>query len=983
MDKHTALPHFDHRTALPPGSRLSFPGLTCTIISEIGRGSNALVYRAWYADHYYGDERHEVLIKELFPAHPDGAICRGADGGIICQSEGEAFYADHRESFEAGNAAHLALLRKQPDDVGGNLNTYALNNTLYTVLGFNGGRSLKDELKGPAISLRPLIERMIKLLDALELFHESGLLHLDIAPDNIMLLGRGRLERVMLIDYNSCMPIDVTADSSTLFSIKQGYTAPEVQIRRYKKICPATDLYSVTAVLFRGITGRALEADEASDRQPPDVTGAPCLVDMPDTVVSWLRAVLRKGLESLPRRRYQSVGEMREALSELLDRIDSVGITHSALWEAGRRNIIRTVRGNPSLAFIQSEEKLFPVNAALENEVAPVGELHGRLAESGKSAQLVAGGGMGKTTAMLRAALELTAHYAVNRPATVYLSLYGWQPGEQNYILNRILETLRFKSETRSFEDARKALLELLDHPLSTPQGERPVLMLMLDGLNETIPDRQPLIEEILRLASLRGVGLVISTRTDEASLPFLRLKLTELTETDVNDALADAGLLMPEAADMRRLLGTPLMLSIFIQSSLTKGGQLSVRTQNELMAAYISALREKEVVTAPDNGSYRWQLEAALDYVLPSLAGEMARRNRPLEDARLLPVVEECWKLLKSRLLRRAFPRWIGRSTAIRGGASNAEEWYGRMVHELLWKRLGLLVRDEQDRYQIAHQVIGEYLLNIERKNRRRIVRQQRIKTALALAAIIVTLLGGYFVYDSLFSPKPLAPYSEKLADNTMERAAIAYVTAGSQYEKMKKLTECAIQSPDRFEEAWEAYEGATSMAALQTDYSEKLLKDLLASGEAMPWSGKPMEAEDALTLMRLYGDLKEAYAEYAVLLKFVMNDEQADRYYGSEYPRQLLELLEVDADINATLYQIVCEPHVTGKYADGSTTEKNYDSMIRGIPEQNAHLSDTTDIDVLKRNLNSLYGIRDKRKAAIDASGTKALYLRREGST
>lgn len=972
----------DMRTALPQDEILGFPGLTCHIISEIGRGSNALVYRGWYADQHHADERHEVLIKELFPLHPNGGIYRGEGRSIVCTPEGEETYALHRESFEAGNSVHLALLRKQPDGVGANLNTYTLNGTLYTVLGFNGGRSLNEELAGPAISLRPLVERTIKLLNELEIFHENGLLHLDIAPDNIMLLGKGNRERIMLIDFNSCHYIKAAVDSASVFSAKPGYTAPEVLIRRYDRIGPWTDLYSVTAVLYRGITGKELTTSDMMRRQPPDVANCPCMIDMPDSVRSMVQTVLRKGLHELARRRYAAVREMREDLSELLDRIDGVGITHSALWEAGRRNIMRTVQGNPSMAFIDDADRLYPSNARLEGEVAPVGEQLNRLMAQGENALLIAGGGMGKTTAMLRSALECTKSYSANRPAVAYLSLYGWQPGERDYVLNRVLETLRFKPETRSFEDARKALLEVLDRSLATPQGQRPVLLLMLDGLNETIPERQPLIDEIIRLSNMQGVGIVVATRADESALPFGKLELTALEESDVNAVLAEAGLLTPESPEMRQLLRTPLMLSIFVQSSLTEQKQLSVRTQDDLMTAYFQALKEKEFASAPENAEVRWQIEATLDYVLPSLASELHRRNRALEDAKLLPVVDSCWKLFSSRLMRRAFPRWIGHSAAIRGGAKNAEEWYGRVVHELLWKRLGLLIRDEQGRYQITHQIIEEYLLGIDRENRRRIVHRQRVKTVLILATIVIAMLGGYLIYDSCFKPKPLAPYSEKLADNAMERTACAYVAAGKQYERLKRLTECAAWSPDGFENAWELYEGGTSVAALPTDYSEKLLKDLLASGEVMPWSGKPMDTEDALVLLRLYGEREEEYAEYATLLRFVMTDKQAERHYGSEYPAQLLELLEVDADINATLYQIVCEPHVTGKYADGSTTERNYDSMIEGATEQNDHLSDTTDIDVLKRNLNNQYGLREKCKGDMEASGAKALFLRKGGS-
>lgn len=900
----------DMRTALLPDEILAFPGLKCHIISEIGRGSNALVYRAWYADHHHADEHHEVLIKELFPVHPNGGIYRAADRSIVCTPEGEETYTLHRESFEAGNSVHLALLKKQPDGVGANLNTYVSNGTLYTVLGFNGGRSLSEELTGPAISLRPLVERMIKLLNELEGFHENGLLHLDIAPDNIMLLGKGNRERMMLIDFNSCQYIEAAVDSASVFSAKPGYTAPEILIRRYDRIGPWTDLYSVAAILYRAITGQELTTSQMLRRQPPDVGDCPCMIDMPDSVHSLMQAILRKGLHELARKRYASVREMRDDLSELLDRIDGVGITHSALWEAGRRNVMRTVLGNPSMTFIRDVDRLYPSNAKLEGEVAPVGEQLNRLMARGENALLIAGGGMGKTTAMLRSALECTKSYSGNRPAVAYLSLYGWQPGERNYILNRVLETLRFKPETRSFEDARKALLELLDRPLSTSQGQRPVLLLMLDGLNETIPERQPLIEEIMRLSDMQSVGIVVATRTDESALPFSRLELAALEESDVDAVLAEAGLLLPESPEMRLLLRTPLMLSIFVQSSLAEEKQLNVRTQDDLMAAYFAALKEKEFSSAPDNAEGRWQVEAALDYVLSSLAGELNRRNRALEDARLLPVVENCWKLFQSRLMRRAFPQWIGHSAAIRGGAKSAEEWYGRIVHELLWKRLGMLIRDEQGRYQIAHQIIEEYLLEIDRENRRRIVRRQRVKRLLIGATALLVLCGCAMIARQAAMPKP---YAADAAQTVFEYAVDAHEDAVAQVQAIRDALERAKNGLDGFKLTVKLPKPSDTWSA-----SDKL-KQMVQDGKAMPWSGLPIDLDHCEELLTLPGNLQKEYTTYLRTLNYIMeNEAEYQRYVVEEgYPDKLSELVELDARIADTLYALVCQPHLTGDYA------------------------------------------------------------------
>lgn len=73
---------------------------------------------------------------------------------------------EHRRSFEAGNGAHLALLERHPDRIGANLNTFEENDTLYTVLGFTGGRSLEQEYALAATDLRLLCTRMLSLLDA-------------------------------------------------------------------------------------------------------------------------------------------------------------------------------------------------------------------------------------------------------------------------------------------------------------------------------------------------------------------------------------------------------------------------------------------------------------------------------------------------------------------------------------------------------------------------------------------------------------------------------------------------------------------------------------------------------------------------------------------------------------------------------------------------------------------------------------------------
>ena len=310
----------DYRKALAAGSILEFSGMPCTLEAEIGRGSNAIVYKGHYADRMDREQRHTVLIKELFPLHPKGAVYRSEQGGISFTAEGGETFALHTKNFEYSNRIRLRMLEKYPESIGGKLNTFFLGGTMYTVLSYTGGRSLENA--GGTPNLRLLTLRLLRLLDSLEAFHESGFLHLDVAPDNILLIGQGSREQVMLIDYNSVYEQNVSAGPA-YSSVKVGYSAPEI-ITGGAPLA-ASDLYSVTAVFFRCLTGAALTPFQMSRPKPPDVSDCPALQDQPDTVAAMVAHILRKGLQSLPRRRWQSVSEMRRDMDELLNRIDVMG----------------------------------------------------------------------------------------------------------------------------------------------------------------------------------------------------------------------------------------------------------------------------------------------------------------------------------------------------------------------------------------------------------------------------------------------------------------------------------------------------------------------------------------------------------------------------------------------------------------------------------------------------------------------------------
>ena len=890
----------DGRKALPPGFVLDFPGMRCVVVEEVGRGSNAIVYRGRYADTFHEQLNHSVLVKELFPLHPRGAIYRDESNSIVCKPEGKALWNVHRSSFEGGNQAHLALMEADPDQIGSNLNTYQLNQTLYTVMGLNGGASLESQSQGEAEDLRQVTVRMLNVLDALAAFHHHGLLHLDIAPDNILLVGSGSRERAMLIDFNSCASAQKSVrDAKFTASVKQGYTAPEAQSGNTDEIGFPTDLYAVTAVFYRLISGTPLTPFQMIRNQPPDISQCRCIQELPDTVRSWTRQILRHGLYTLPSRRYQSVEQMRDDFNELLNRIDGVGITHWALWEAGRRSVQRMIRENASLTYIEKDAELYPLRVKWKDseKTVPLAEFMAELPKMEKYPVLLTGaGGMGKSTALLRTVITAPSVYSPDQAVMLYLPLSGWKPGDRHYIQDSILQHLRFDASTRTMEDARHALMNLL----RGPQSDGASFLLLLDGLNETAGDAAELIQEMNALNDLPGLRMLVTSRTAQTELHAKRAEMTLLSPQDVNDALARRGLLVPEKPEMQHLLLNPMMLSLFIQTAQVKNSQVLCGTEQELLTSYLDALCAK-ISQESDVPSSR--AEAAVWLVLPAIARKMKKQGGGMDDRTLMETVLKCRKLLDSRTLVHAFPHWIGHGNEITGGkAVNGDTWYGMIVQQLLWRQLGLLVRDDAGGYHIAHQIIQDDLAEKDALNCRAIW-QARIRTEAIVVMIVVALLFSAQTGWVLFG-KP-KPYEEGTSEAVLKNAYMQYNSCVAQYDTMiamlaGELEPSACESEVINSGAKE--EGRVVKAARTQMETDK--------NRVVPWSQVRFDFEHYTALQELPAARGKEYQLFIRGYEHVINGKA--EVPKEDYAENLLALLNVDQEIAELLCKLVCMPHM-----------------------------------------------------------------------
>lgn len=907
----------DHRIPLKLHTVLAFGAMDCHIETVVGQGSNAIVYKGWYSDNLNPELRHHVLVKELFPFHPQQKIQRREDGTIHVAPDAAELWQTHRESFEAGNAIHLRLLADHPElmVMGANLNSFHLNGTLYSVLGYSGGRSLQSELNRNASDLRSTARRMLLLLNALEAFHKSGYLHLDISPDNIMLVGQGEQERIFLIDYNSARKVD--APGSPYFSFKAGYSAPEVCNGNGADVGFASDLYGVAAVFYRSLMGRSLTVAQTLQARAPDAQDSPLLMVAPQSVVNMVGAILKKGLHTLPRRRYQSIGQMRQAFEELLDRIDCIGITHWALWETGKRSVEELIRINPSLRYLKEENGLYPIRLEWNGSISLEQYLDSLLSSRGRSAMILAQGGMGKTTLLLHTASLSGKRYSSSASAVVYLSLGGWTGSDPNYIRTQILLRLRFKTEENTFDSAMHALNQLLSQPLHTKSGDIPSVLLLLDGLNEIREDMGPLIQEIRELSAMAGVRILAASRSHIPALNLEPMELKPLDIEDIGPTLGQHGLLIPKSPEMLQLLRTPLILSIFIEAS-KEGTQLDIHNKEELMRAYLDALLEKELHQLPEDSPQRWQIQAALGFVLPAFAARAS--SVPLSESQMLDVVANCWKVLHSGASKKIFPQWIGHSRDIFADTQTPEQWYGIVIHSLLWQRLGMLMKDAEGKYRVFHQDVGVYLAAQYQPIHRLAVRQRTLRMSMIAALVLAVLVSA----GSLILPRVWnqpVPYDEKQTQTVIDHISLCYSIFGSRLLEMEELTDYLAGGEwTEFQRQYPRYLERAQVPSMMGENGERYLEEIAeleVSGDIVAWSEMPFDAASATDFVQLAQEQVEKYLEYLPYMEIWCTSERAQSLCP-DFPDALQQLLEADGLAMSKLYHLSCYPHLqTGETA------------------------------------------------------------------
>src|SRR6266536_1508098 len=318
------------------------------IIEEIGRGGIGVVYRARHS-------RRIVALKRILSYHADSQ---------------ETLARFRRESQAAASLDHpyiLPIYEVSECDDG----------WPFFSMRFAGGGSLLDAAPTLRNEPRRAVSLLAKVARAVQYAHGQGILHRDLKPGNVLLDGRGE---PLVSDFGLAKWLDTTSHLTRTLTIfgTPGYIAPEQVNGSAGKLGPASDVYSLGAILFDLLTGRppfmgehALKVIQQASEKP-----APKLRTLMPGLDRDLETICSKCLDREPGARYRSAG----ALAEDLER-----------WLEGRHIIARPV--SPPARLWRSMRR-HPLTAAMAALLMVLGTAVGALIWNGEMASPPAASGI-------------------------------------------------------------------------------------------------------------------------------------------------------------------------------------------------------------------------------------------------------------------------------------------------------------------------------------------------------------------------------------------------------------------------------------------------------------------------------------------------------------------------------------------------------------------------------------------------------------
>lgn len=278
----------------------------------LGHGGFSVTYLAWDALLL-----HKVAIKEYLPS--EYATRRPGESRLTIFSGKEGEYFQFGKEKFLDEAKRLSAFQNEAGIVHV-YDCFSANETAYLVMEYLDGITLSEYLKKEAavspqgrIAPEEAISMLTPVMLSLQRVHDSGMIHRDIAPDNIMLLKDGG---VRLIDFGAARHAVHDCGKSMTVIIKDGYS-PEEQYNSHSVQGPAADVYALSATLYQMITGitppGAIERGEYLQKHKHDMLPPPSKFNK--AVTKTQDTAILNGMALHTQDRTQSVAELYEELT--------------------------------------------------------------------------------------------------------------------------------------------------------------------------------------------------------------------------------------------------------------------------------------------------------------------------------------------------------------------------------------------------------------------------------------------------------------------------------------------------------------------------------------------------------------------------------------------------------------------------------------------------------------------------------------------
>jgi serine/threonine protein kinase/outer membrane protein assembly factor BamB len=276
----------------PPGSTIRYFG-DYELLEEIARGGMGVVYKA-----------HQVSLNRIV------AVKMILAGQLASPEDVQRFYTEAQTAASLQHP-HIVAIHEVGQHEGQH----------YFSMDLVEGQSLATLVRDAPLPPRQAVRYVQIVAEAIQYAHEHGTLHRDLKPSNILIDGH---DRPRVTDFGLARRLDggqgLTATGAVVGT--PSYMPPEQASADRGKLGPASDVYSLGAVLYELVTGRPpFRAATPLDTVLQVLSVEPAAPRVLNAAVDRdLETILLKCLAKEPAQRYASAEELANDLQRFQKR---------------------------------------------------------------------------------------------------------------------------------------------------------------------------------------------------------------------------------------------------------------------------------------------------------------------------------------------------------------------------------------------------------------------------------------------------------------------------------------------------------------------------------------------------------------------------------------------------------------------------------------------------------------------------------------